>query len=72
MTNQTPLKRYLTENKIKIVWLAKEIGLTTENLSKIINGWATESTERRWAPVIAEKLGVPVSYLFPELEAVVA
>jgi hypothetical protein len=69
---QTPLKRYLTDNKVKSVWLAKEIGLAAPNLSHIVNGWASERQLAKWAPEIARVLGVPVAELFPELEVVPA
>ena len=64
---EMPIKAYLRERRIKVLWLAKELGCTPPTVSQIINGWANEATVRRWAPRIAKVLGVDVAVVFPEL-----
>ncbi len=67
VSKETPLKRYLRENGIKVTALAVELRLDRAHVSGIVNGWATKSTTRRWAPKIAEWLDVPLADIFPGL-----
>lgn len=64
----TALKRYLKERGVTLNALAVKLGIDRGHLSHIVNGWATRSTTHRWAPLIAEALGVPVPVIFPDLE----
>jgi plasmid maintenance system antidote protein VapI len=64
----TALKRYLLEHEVTLNALAGALGLDRGHLSHIVNGWATRSTTQRWAPLIADALGVPVHVIFPDLK----
>lgn len=66
--DETPLKRYLIANRLTVTALAFKLGLDRAYVSVIVNGWATRATVRRWAPLIAGVLGVPVATVFPDLE----
>lgn len=65
--SETVLRRALREKGTSVNWLASQLGINRTYASEIVNGWATETTLRRWAPRIAEVLGEPVDALFPEL-----
>ena len=64
----TPAKKYVMDHDIKMVRLAQQIGLSSQNLSLVINGWASEQVTRHWAPRIAAVLEVPVELLFPGVQ----
>ena len=64
----TRLKDVVDEKGLKVVWIAKRIGLSRQIVSEIMNGWASERTVRKWGPRIAEVVGEPVEVLFPELD----
>lgn len=65
----TAVKRYMKRKGVTIVDLAGRLDLDRTYLSTIVNGWATPTTLRRWAPRIAEALNAEVHVLFPDLEA---
>lgn len=63
----TPLKRALEERGITVSELATRFDMDRSYMSYIVNGRAPSAVTARWAPRIAEVLGVPVGELFPQL-----
>ena len=67
-TLMTPVKEYMRRRQIRVVELAQRLGISRQFLSGIVNGWVSEETMRRWAPLIAEALGASQYEIFPSLE----
>ena len=67
-TLMTPVKEYIRRHQIRVVELAQRLGISRQFLSEIVNGWVSEETMRRWAPLIAEALGASQYGIFPSLK----
>lgn len=66
----TPLQKELRRQGRKQKWLAEQLGIDPSYLSRLLRGWVPRDTLKRYAPRIAELLGVPMEQLFPQLKEV--
>lgn len=67
-TAPTPLGEALRQRGLTIAWLQDQLHLSRSFADQLVWGRAGQKAMRKWAPRIAELLGMPVSELFPALK----